>query len=202
MMPSRQVDGDQERPFAGDDVHPLQGRVNGKSPGVANVAVGHKRQPGDEWRRATTQEHRAHSHRQQERQNPSCRSRRTQAPSCGRSRSPFPSLRSRSRSRTPASTRSTRPRGSSETRKPTGWIAPATSPIVQRRSSVASSKRIRQRAASILLRRMSRAVSGVAIRLSQVSRARSLDDPLGGHSGGDQRDQEDERRRDDTAGTG
>ena len=49
--------------------------------------------------------------------------------------------------------------------------------MVQRTSSVARIDRIRQRAARILLRRMSRADSGVAIRLSQVARVRSLTIP-------------------------
>ena len=49
--------------------------------------------------------------------------------------------------------------------------------MVQRASSVARITRIRQRAASMLLRKMSRADSDVAIRLSQVERARSLTIP-------------------------
>ncbi len=53
-------------------------------------------------------------------------------------------------------------------------MAPAATPNVQSPSVVPTSQRSRQNADSNLLRRMSRAESDVAIKLSHVSRARSV----------------------------
>ena len=68
---------------------------------------------------------------------------------------------------------------------PSGWIAPAISPSVQSTTIVPRINRILQKVASVFAHRMSRAVSGVAMRLLQVSRDRSAIIPSAPKASGD-----------------